>query len=232
MTIGERIKVARTNAGMTQADLARIMGVPYQTIGHWERDASSPKYSSLEKVAKALNISVETLILGNTDSDKSDKDSKDKAMVSAIEKVVKFLGISYDELLKRANFDPACGVKGNIRFSDDGSAGLTLVQLGPGGRDGVLYLPDSLLLSFARLNRKGVEAVCDVADGLTSIVKYQREECCSDSLDPEPPESEYDLLEREYRNCTYPVYTPSRDISVEPFGDDDGDDKSFRPFGD
>ena len=26
MTIGERIKIARTNAGMTQADLARIMG--------------------------------------------------------------------------------------------------------------------------------------------------------------------------------------------------------------
>ena len=63
--------------------LAKIMGVPYQTIGHWERNASSPKYSSLEKVAKALNISVETLILGNTDNDKSDKDSKDKAMVSA-----------------------------------------------------------------------------------------------------------------------------------------------------
>lgn len=229
MTIGERIKIARTNAGMTQADLARIMGVPYQTIGHWEKNASSPKYSSLEKVAKALNISVETLILGNTDSDKN---SKDDAMVSAIEKIVKFLGISYDELLKRANFDPACGVKGNIRFSNDGSAGLTLVQLGNGGRDGVLYLPDSLLLSFARLNRKGVEAVCDVADGLTSIVKYQREECYSDSLDPEPPESEYDLLEREYRNYNGPVYTPSRDISVEPFGNDAGDDKSYRPFGD
>lgn len=232
MTIGERIKIARTNAGMTQADLAKIMGVPYQTIGHWERNVSSPKYSSLEKVAQALNISIETLILGASDNGKSGNDSKDKAMVSAIEKVVKFLGISYDELLKRANFDPACGVKGNIRFSDDGSAGLTLVQLGNGGRDGVLYLPDSLLLSFSHLNRKGVEAVCDVADGLTSIVKYQREECYSAPLDTEPPESEYDLLEREYRNYNGPVYTPSRDISVEPFGNDAGDDKSYRPFGD
>ena len=232
MTIGERIKIARTNAGMTQADLAKIMGVPYQTIGHWERNASSPKYSSLEKVAQALNISIEALILGASDNGKSDNDSKDKAMVSAIEKVVKFLGISYDELLERTNFDPVCGTKGNIRFSDDGSAGLTLVQLGNGGRDGVLYLPDSLLLSFAHLNRKGVEAVCDVADGLTSIVKYQREECYSDPLDPEPPESAYDLLEREYRNYKGTIYKPSRDISAEPFGNDDGDDKSFRPFGD
>ena len=49
MTIGERIKAARTNANMTQADLARAMGVPYQTIGHWERDASSPKLALLKK---------------------------------------------------------------------------------------------------------------------------------------------------------------------------------------
>ena len=147
MTIGERIKIARTNAGMTQADLAKIMGVPYQTIGHWERNASSPKYSSLEKVAQALNISIETLILGASDNGKSDNDSKDKAMVSAIEKVVKFLGISYDELLERTNFDPVCGTKGNIRFSDDGSAGLTLVQLGNGGRDGVLYLVEDVALA-------------------------------------------------------------------------------------
>ena len=82
MTIGERIKTARTNANMTQADLARAMGVPYQTIGHWERDASSPKFSSLEKVAKALNISIETLILGDTASQKVNKPNP---MVAAIE---------------------------------------------------------------------------------------------------------------------------------------------------
>lgn len=127
MTIGERIKAARTNANMTQADLARAMGVPYQTIGHWERDASSPKFSSLEKVAKALNISIETLILGDTASQKVNKPNP---MVAAIERVVGFLGISYDELLQRANFDPTIGTSRDIHFSDDGSPGLTLVQLG------------------------------------------------------------------------------------------------------
>lgn len=151
--------------------------------------------------------------------------------IAALEKIVMFFGITYDELLGDAEYDATRGGKDGIVYSDDGSTGLTLVQLGPGGRDGVLYLPDSLLLSFAHLNRQGVEAVCDVADGLTSIVKYQREEHYSDPLDPEPPESAYDLLEREYRNYKGTIYKPSRDISVEPFGND-GDDKSLRPFGD
>ena len=70
MTIGECIKVARTNANMTQMELAEASGIPYQTIGHWERDTSSPKYSSLEQIARALNISMETLISGkNTEAE-------------------------------------------------------------------------------------------------------------------------------------------------------------------
>lgn len=64
MNIGERIVIARTNAGLTQAELAKRMNIPYQTIGHWERNMSSPKFSSLERLADALGINVETLICG------------------------------------------------------------------------------------------------------------------------------------------------------------------------
>lgn len=64
MNIGERIVIARTNAGLTQAELAKLMDIPYQTIGHWERNMSSPKFSSLERLADALGINVETLICG------------------------------------------------------------------------------------------------------------------------------------------------------------------------
>ena len=62
MNIGERIMIARKNAGLTQAELAKRMDIPYQTIGHWERNMSSPKFSSLEILANALGINVETLI--------------------------------------------------------------------------------------------------------------------------------------------------------------------------
>lgn len=76
MTIGERIKNARISANMTQAELARKMDIPYQSIGNWERDLSSPKYSSLEKIAEALGISIDSLILGKTaDSSETITDS-------------------------------------------------------------------------------------------------------------------------------------------------------------
>ena len=152
--------------------------------------------------------------------------------IAALEKIVGLLGVSYDELLGDVEYDPSRGSKGSISFVDDGSLGLTLVQLGPGGRDGVLYMPDNLLCTFARLNRKGVETVCDVADGLSTIVAYQRNEESPDPLDTEPPESPYDKLMREYRNYKGYVYKPSRDISKEPFGTDEFDDRSLRPFGD
>ena len=136
--------------------------------------------------------------------------------IAALEKIVGLLGVSYDELLGDVEYDPSRGSKGSISFVDDGSLGLTLVQLGPGGRDGVLYMPDNLLCTFARLNRKGVETVCDVADGLSTIVAYQRNEESPDPLDTEPPESPYDKLMREYRNYKGYVYKPSRDITNEP----------------
>ena len=159
-------------------------------------------------------------------------DGESEPKIAILEKIVGFFGISYDELLGDVEYDPSKGSKVAISFSDDGSLGLTLVQLGPGGRDGVLYLPDVLLCTFARLNRKGVETVCDVADGLSTIVAYQREEESYDPLDTEPPESPYDQLMREYRNYKGYVYKPSRDITKEPFGADEFDDKSLRPFGD
>lgn len=69
MNIGKRIVIARTNAGLTQAELAKRMDIPYQTIGHWERNMSSPKFSSLERLADALGINVETLICSQASED-------------------------------------------------------------------------------------------------------------------------------------------------------------------
>ena len=65
MTIGECIRTARIAAGMTQTELAEATDIPYQTIGHWERDSTSPKYNSVEKIAQALGITVADLIAPN-----------------------------------------------------------------------------------------------------------------------------------------------------------------------
>lgn len=56
MTIGERIKEFRLKAGLTQSELAEKLGIPYQSIGQWERGLRSPKIETLQKIAEALGV--------------------------------------------------------------------------------------------------------------------------------------------------------------------------------
>ena len=56
MTTGERIKAARKKAGMTQAELALRLDIPFQSISQWERDIRKPKKETIAKIANALNV--------------------------------------------------------------------------------------------------------------------------------------------------------------------------------
>lgn len=62
MTVGERIRSARKAAGLTQAQLAKKLGVPYQSVGQWERGTRNPKYETLERIAAALETSASELM--------------------------------------------------------------------------------------------------------------------------------------------------------------------------
>ena len=62
MTVGERIKAARINIGMTQKELAEKLGIPYQSIGQWERDQRNPKVDTLQRLADVLGVSVPYLM--------------------------------------------------------------------------------------------------------------------------------------------------------------------------
>lgn len=56
MTTGERIKAAREAAGMTQAELAKQLGISYVGVSQWERGIRNPKYSTLKKIADILGV--------------------------------------------------------------------------------------------------------------------------------------------------------------------------------
>ena len=56
MEIGEKIKRARQEAGITQAELARRLNVTPQTIGQYERGLINPKYETALKFAEALDL--------------------------------------------------------------------------------------------------------------------------------------------------------------------------------
>ena len=65
MTIGERIKEARLNAGITQRELAEKLGVSFVNISQWENGTRKPKYETRQKIADALGVTVDYL-LGRT----------------------------------------------------------------------------------------------------------------------------------------------------------------------
>lgn len=59
--IHARILELRTEAGLSQEDLASAVGVDKTAVSHWENGVSSPKGSRLPAVANALGVSIDDL---------------------------------------------------------------------------------------------------------------------------------------------------------------------------
>ena len=63
-TFGDRVAAAREMAGMSQAELARRLGVRVSTLRKWENDVSEPRANRLSMMAGLLNVSMMWLING------------------------------------------------------------------------------------------------------------------------------------------------------------------------
>lgn len=50
--LGDQIRMARTESGMTQGDLAAALSSAESTIGHWESGRGNPRPKTLRQVAK------------------------------------------------------------------------------------------------------------------------------------------------------------------------------------
>ena len=61
MTIGERIKSARKQAGMTQQELAERLNVSCVGISQWESGRRNPKQHTLARIADVLDIPLSRL---------------------------------------------------------------------------------------------------------------------------------------------------------------------------
>ena len=60
--LGETIKALRVEKGLTQPQLAAIIGVSNGMISVWENNVNEPKASNLKALAAALDVSVDTLL--------------------------------------------------------------------------------------------------------------------------------------------------------------------------
>lgn len=62
MTIGEKIRQARTRSGLSQEQLAEKMCVSRSAVAKWETDKGMPDIGNLKVLAKLLHISVDSLL--------------------------------------------------------------------------------------------------------------------------------------------------------------------------
>ena len=61
-TMGSVIAELRKEKGMTQLELAGLLGVTDKAVSKWERDLSCPDVNSLPKLAQVLGVSVDVLL--------------------------------------------------------------------------------------------------------------------------------------------------------------------------
>ena len=67
--IGLRIRTARQASGLTQLELAARVGISCAFVGHLERGEKIPSVETLARLACALEISLDRLVLGRERAD-------------------------------------------------------------------------------------------------------------------------------------------------------------------
>lgn len=80
-TFGDRLAAAREQAQMSQAQMARRLGVKASTLRGWEQDLAEPRANRLSMMAGLLNVSMMWLI--NGEGEGLDAPNGDDALVDA-----------------------------------------------------------------------------------------------------------------------------------------------------
>lgn len=62
MTLGEKIRSARKDNGITQKQLADLIKVKHNSISDWESDKHKPDVDSLEKICDILDLNPSDLL--------------------------------------------------------------------------------------------------------------------------------------------------------------------------
>jgi len=65
--LGERIKIARKKAGLTQGELAKKVGITYPTLNKYEKNHRVPNSQILDRIARELNCDPGWLLSGAGD---------------------------------------------------------------------------------------------------------------------------------------------------------------------
>jgi transcriptional regulator with XRE-family HTH domain len=68
-TVGERIRIAITKAGLSQAQVAEAVGRSEQSVRNWVADRNMPSEGQMARLADALEVDTGWLLTGKTGID-------------------------------------------------------------------------------------------------------------------------------------------------------------------
>lgn len=68
MSFGKRLLEARKKKGISQEEMAAMLGTKGSAVGRYERDEMKPSIEAASKMAKILEVSLDWLV-GNTDAE-------------------------------------------------------------------------------------------------------------------------------------------------------------------
>lgn len=85
MKLAEKLQTLRKERGMSQENLAEIIGVSRQAVSKWESGQSYPEMDKLIALSELFNVSIDSLVKDvkdNTDYIKNDDDMKDNHFIN------------------------------------------------------------------------------------------------------------------------------------------------------
>lgn len=80
-----RIKELRTERGITQADLAKILKISDRAVGYYENGDREPDYSTLLKIADYFDVSIDYLLGASDIKNPNESKNADKEFVAFYE---------------------------------------------------------------------------------------------------------------------------------------------------
>lgn len=104
-TMGDRIRMLRTETGMTQVAVAERLRVKPTTYNSWERNASMPKHEKVLELADLFETTLDYMYGRTQDKHVSLDEYKVEQMVD--NKILRILGLSKEEIaaLSKKDFD-------------------------------------------------------------------------------------------------------------------------------
>lgn len=92
--LNQRIRILRQARGLSQVELARILGVTKQSVSNWKNDNIQPSIEMLKKIAQTFGVSADYL-LGLDDSEYIDVRGLPQDVVAHLRQLVEDFRTAY-----------------------------------------------------------------------------------------------------------------------------------------